>query len=77
VTLKVKLLPPPSVSGVAGALTENSLPVVRKASTVSFQVRLLVSTTVFVELDPTATGPKETMEGLADRGSLVSPVPPN
>jgi hypothetical protein len=38
---------------------------------------MLVNTTDFVELVPTATGPNEMLLGLAVMGSLVIPIPPS
>jgi hypothetical protein len=38
---------------------------------------MLVNTTDFVELVPTATWPNEMLVGLTVRGSLVTPVPPS
>src|SRR6202044_3646071 len=75
VTVKVTLCPPASVRGILGALAENSLPIVCNPETVTFQVRALVSVIVFVELDPIATEPNETLAGLATIASLATPYP--
>ncbi|MGB0013395.1 MAG: hypothetical protein WBQ03_17430 [Candidatus Sulfotelmatobacter sp.] len=77
VTVKVTLCPPASVTGMLGALVENSLPIVCKPETDTFQVRALVSVIVFVELDPTGTWPNETLAGLATTASLATPDPSN
>jgi hypothetical protein len=77
VTVKVTLCPPANVRGMLGALVENSLPIVWKPETDTFQVRALVSVMIFVELDPTATWPKETLAGLATIASLFTPDPSN
>jgi hypothetical protein len=71
----VILCPGLKVIGNVGPLTENPLPVDWKAEIFTFQERRLVSTTGRVELVPTATCPKERLEGLIPIPSLVTPVP--
>lgn len=77
VTVKLTLCPPVSVRGMVGALAENSLPIIWKPERVTFQVRLLVTVMVFVELDPTVTCPNEMLAGLATTVSLLTPDPSN
>lgn len=75
-TFSVTLCPTPRVTGNEGPLTENPLPDVWSAERVTFQERAFVSTTGTVDLDPIATWPNDTIEGLAATGSAFSPVPP-
>lgn len=72
----VAVLPGARVKGKVGPVTENSLPVVVKAVSVWFEVLGFVTTTESVMLDPTATSPKDRLEGAAVSGSLITPVPP-
>jgi len=74
-TINVTLCPAFRVKGNEAPLTENPLPVVWAAPRVSFQERSFVSMTGTVELDPIATGPNGTVEGLAIRDSLLTPPP--
>jgi len=74
-TFNVTLCPAFRVKGNEAPLTENPLPVVWAAPRVRFQERSFVSTTGTVELDPVATGPNGTVEGLAIRDVLVTPPP--
>ncbi len=53
------------------------MPVVCQDVILTPQVRVLLSTTATVELDPTATWPNEMLAGLATRLSLVVPEPPS
>jgi hypothetical protein len=57
-------------------LTENPLPDVWSAESVTCQERAFVITTGTVDVDPIATWPNDTIEGLAATGSALSPVPP-
>ena len=75
-TFSVTLCPTPRVTGNVGPLTENPLPMAWSDHSVTCQERAFVSTTGTVDLDPIATWPNDTIEGLAATGSLLSPVPP-
>jgi hypothetical protein len=54
---------------------ENPPPIVWNVESVVFCERALVSTTGRVELVPTPTCPNDTIEGLAVKDSLLTPVP--
>jgi hypothetical protein len=75
-TFSVTLCPTPRVTGNEGPLIENPLPVAWRDQRVTCQERAFVSTTGTVDLDPSATCPNDTIEGLAATGSLLRPVPP-
>ena len=75
VTFTVTLCPAPRVNGSAGPLIKNPLPIVWNVESVVFCERVLESTTGIVELVPIATWPNDTIEGLALKDSLLTPVP--
>jgi len=56
-------------------LIEKPPPVVVTDDIVTFHVRSLVSRTGIVEVDPIATLPNDTLDGVAVSDSLVTPVP--
>jgi len=74
-TFNVTLCPTPRVKGNVGPLIENPPPVIWSAKRGTFQERLFVITTGTVELVPIATWPNDTIEGLAVKGSLLTPEP--
>jgi hypothetical protein len=63
------------VIGKVGPLSENPLPEVWTAVTVSFHERAFVMTSGKVVWDPVATDPNDSAEGLAIADSLLTPVP--
>lgn len=65
VTFNVTLFLAPRVNGNEGPLRENPPPVIWAAERVTFQERMLVRTRGKVKLDPIATWPNDTIEGLA------------
>lgn len=75
VTVRVMLCPRLKNSGSCGPLTEKPLPVAWNAVTVSGIVPELVKMRGCVELLPTWTVPKETLEGAAVIGLLATANP--
>lgn len=75
VTFNVTLWPGFRLNGNPGPPIENSLPMIWAAKRVTFQGRSFLSTTGTVVLVPIATGPNETIEGLAFTASLLTPAP--
>ena len=75
-TFNLTLCPTPRVTGNEGPLIENPLPVAWSDLSVTCQERAFVSTTGTVDVDPSATWPNDTIEGLALTAWLLVPVPP-